>query len=62
MHIFLLQGHKVCQKHPILSGAHIQNNFGGVSHVLGPTFVVFVFDKKSQLYTATYLANLALIY
>jgi hypothetical protein len=44
------------------AGAHIQNNFGGVSHVLGPSFVVFVFDKKSQLYTATYLANLASIY
>jgi hypothetical protein len=47
-----------------LAGAHIQNNLGGGggAHVLGPTFVVFVFDKKSQLYTATYLANLVSIY
>ena len=33
---------------PILSGARIQKKFGGVSCVPGPTFVVFVFDKKSQ--------------
>jgi hypothetical protein len=31
-------------------GAHIRNKFGGVSYVLGPTFVVFVFGKKSQLF------------
>jgi hypothetical protein len=29
--------------------AHIRKKFGGVSYVLGPTFVVFVFGKKSQL-------------
>ena len=36
----------------VLSGAHIRKKFGGVSYVLGPTFVVFVFGKnyKSQLY------------
>ena len=30
-------------------GAHIRKKFGGVSYVLGPTFVVFVFGNKSQL-------------
>jgi hypothetical protein len=33
-------------------GAHIRNKFEGVSYVLGPTFVVFVFGKKSQLFKA----------
>ena len=33
------------------TGAHIQKKIGeggGVSYVLGPTFVVFVFDKKNH--------------
>ena len=33
----------------VCAGAHIRKKFGGVSYVLGPTFVVFVFGKKSQL-------------
>jgi hypothetical protein len=33
---------------PIYTGMHIQNKFWGWSYVLGPTFVVFLFGKKSQ--------------
>ena len=35
---------------PIYTGVHIQNKFWGWSYVLGPTFVVFLFGKKSQLF------------
>jgi hypothetical protein len=34
----------------LIAGAHIQKKFRGVSYVLGPTFVVFLFDKKRQLF------------
>ena len=37
--------------HAFVQGRTFEKNLG-VSYVLGPTFVVFVFGKKSQLFKA----------